>query len=59
MAGPPFYVGDARAYLPPRRRNGHALVGLRCGLRPRQDVPQRCWAACRLMPSREPISAQE
>jgi hypothetical protein len=28
-------------------------------MRPDQAVPQRCWAAWRVMPSREPISAQE
>ena len=46
-------------WLPHRARNGHAVGWVYLALRLDQDTPQRCCAAWRLMPSREPISPQE
>ena len=44
-------------WLLDRARNGHATFTHPA--RFDHDVPQRCWAAWRVMPSRELISAQE
>ena len=43
--------------LPYRARIGYAMLAHLARLD--QAVPQRCWAAWRVMPSREPISAHE
>jgi hypothetical protein len=53
----PRVTVSSPGWLLDRARNEHATLAHPARLD--QDVPRRSWAAWRVMPSREPISAQE